>query len=148
MAEYLATGPDTGPPAPSGLLQKEDFKHIKWWEPFQWQAIKSGAEPRDLSVESPIISLYMEDENSQPIPKSTKKALRRDLYRYWNNLYSSSSDNHCPYSKLGLDRKGHFRNHFEGSYPWLHLCVSHWKVDQLWLSYFHTWKKPCMLDCA
>ena len=64
MAEYLAAGPATGPPAPSGLLQKEDFKHVKWWELFQWQAIKSSTEPRDLGVKSTIISLYMEDKNS------------------------------------------------------------------------------------
>ena len=142
VAEYLAAGPATGPLAPSGLLQKEDFKHIKWWEPFQWQVIKSSMEPRDFGVKNPIISLYMEDENGQPIPESTKKALCRDLYRYQNDLYSSGSDDLCPYGELGLDRKDHFQNHFKGSYPWLRLCASHWKVDQLWLSYFHTWKKP------
>ena len=117
-------------------------------EPFRWQAIKSGVEPRDLGVESPIISLYMEDKNGRLIPKSTKKALCRDLYGYWNDLYSFGSDNLCPYGELGLDRKDLFWNHFEGSYPWLRLCASHWKVDQLWLSYSHTWKKPCTSDCA
>ena len=46
----------------------------------------------------------MEDENGRPIPESTKQALRRDLYKYWNDLYSSGSDDLCPDGELGLDR--------------------------------------------
>ena len=30
----------------------------------------------------------------------------------------------------------------EEKYPWLRLCEAHWKVDQLWVSYFSTWKRP------
>ena len=151
VTDYLTTrvaSPPASPLASSNLLRKEDFEHVKWWEPSRWQAVKSGAESRDLEVDGPIISLYMEDEHSRLIPESIKKALRRDLYGYWNGLYSSSSDSLRPSSELDLERRDHFRNRFEVSYPWLRLCSGHWKVDQLWLSYFHTWRKTRTLDPA
>ena len=88
----------------------------------------------------------MEDEHGRPIPESIKKALRKDLYGYWNDLYSAGSDDLRTYGDLGLERKDHFRSCFERSYPWLRLCAGHWKVDQLWRSYFHTWKKPRTSD--
>jgi hypothetical protein len=122
--------------------KQEDYIHIKFWENSPWQAIKNKSQPKDLDADSPIISLYMEDEDGQPIARGIKGALRKDVYSYWNELFWADSNDLRNHGDLGIKRKEHFRRTFEEMYPWLRLCEGHWKVDQLWMSYFSTWKKP------
>ena len=113
---------------------------LKWWDQALWLAVKSNNQQMNLGINCPIISLYMEDEFGEPIPPGVKAALRKDLYAYWNDLFYAGSNDLRKYGDLGLDQKNHFRKTFEDKYPWLRLCEAHWKVDQLWISYFSTWK--------
>ena len=88
----------------------------------------------------------MEDKFSHPIPRGIKTAVCKDVYSYWNGLHFAGSDDLHNFGKLSLECKDHFCCTMESKYPWLHLCEGHWKVNQLWVNYFHTWKKPC--GCA
>lgn len=120
----------------------EDFLHLHWWKQGPWQAIKNKTQSKDPGVESPVISLYMEDELGRPITPGVKRSVRRDLYHYWNQLYDSCPQDLRIFTEIGLDRKEHFRRTLEGAFPWLRLCEGHWKVDQLWVNYFRTWRQP------
>ena len=94
-------------------------------------------------TDNPIISHYMEDEFGRSITPGIKAVLCRDLYCYWNDLsYSDPNDLHN-HKELGLKHKEYFCQTFEEKYPWLCPCKAHWKVDQLWVSYFSIWKLPC-----
>jgi hypothetical protein len=126
----------------SSELKEEDFIHIKFWRQCTWQAIKNKTLTLDSDLTSPIISLYMEDELGRPIPSGIKYALRKDLYSYWNDLYWAGSSELHNHGALGMERRQHFSQTFEGKFPWLRLCEGHWKVDQLWVGYFSTWKRP------
>ena len=134
--------PPAGLSAISSEPLKENYVGLKWWDQALWLAVKSNNQQMNLSINCPIISLYMEDKFGEPIPPGVKSALRKDLYTYWNNLFYASSNNLRKYGDLGFDRKNHFHKTFEDKYPWLRLCKAHWKVDQLWISYFSTWKRP------
>ena len=123
--------------------KKEDYPLVQWWYHAKWLALKNGslAKP-DPDGNIPTISLYMEDENGRAIPSGRKIELRKDLYCYWNDLYWAGSTDLRNFGELGLERKEDFRKTFEDRYKWLRLCEGHWKVDQLWVSYFSSWKRP------
>jgi hypothetical protein len=144
MAERLLSYP-TGLPTAAGLLvppslDKSKFGRVRYWEQGQWQAIRNRMKDGNIGLDSPIISLYMEDEAGGPISPGSKTALRGDLISYWNDI-SRSGEELTNFTELGLERKDHFRNTFEAKYPWLRLCEAHWKVDHLWINYFGSWKK-------
>ena len=127
--------------------QREHFKHITHWDPTDWRIISrmnSANSPKtsDSDKIDPKISLYMEDQYGNPIPPEIKTALRHEVHAYWNDLYWDGSSDLRNYGNVGLRRKDDFRKTFEDRYPWLRLCSGHWKVDQLWMSYFHSWKQP------
>jgi hypothetical protein len=144
LAGRITTGPiddsTTGPREIPLNPQREHFKDSTWWDPDQWQAIRAGSGVND--TDSSVMTMYMEDEHGKPIPSSTKTALRGDVYAYWTDLARTHPQDIRNYSELGLHRKEHFRETFEGRYPWLRLCSGHWKVDHLWMSYFKAWKRP------
>ena len=140
MADHIKTHfTGRGPPNLSPYLRREDYS-LNWWDKSAWLAIKNKTKLKDLTIDSPIISLYMEDETGEPIPKETKDTLRGDLYAYWNDV-ARSGETLYNISDLGYARLQDFRRTFEGRYPWLRLCDGNWKTDYLWVNYFHTWKK-------
>jgi hypothetical protein len=148
LADHIKTRPANPPDntaRESGEIplnpKREDYLHLKWWDPDQWQAIKNKLMERDEDDNSPVISLYMEDQFGAPIPRDIKFALRRDIYAYWNQLRATSPGELLHFGEIGLSRKEDFRKTIEATYPWLRLCSGHWKVDQLWVSYFRTWGK-------
>lgn len=128
-----SVGENSAPPS----LNKSNSKY---WEQAQWQAIRNKVKAKELCLDSPIISLYMEDESGQPISAGVKNTLRGDLISYWNEIRASGEEL-TNFTDLGLERKDHFRKTFEDKYPWLRLCEAHWKVDHLWINYFGSWKK-------
>ena len=97
---------------------------------------------------SPVLSLFMEDGFGQPILDEVKEEVRRDLFGYWNNMHNDGKILKN-YMDLGFKRREDFHKTMEGKFPWLHLCKGHWKVKQLWINYFSSWKKthlPPSLD--
>ena len=123
-------------------LDYKDYQHLKYWFEHAWQALRhqSGLALKELSPDSPIISVFMEDEFGEPIPEALKSKLRGDLTAYWNDVHDTG-EVLKRWSDLGLRRKDHFRKTFEAKYPWLRLCEANWKVDHLWINYFRTWRK-------
>ena len=130
-------------------MKKEDYPLMQWWYPAKWLALKNRSITKpNPDGNIPIISLYMEDENGRAIPSGRKIELWKDVYCYWNNLYLAGSTDLWNFGKLGLKRKEDFCKTLKDRYKWLCLCEGHWKVDQLWVSYFSSWKRPCTSpDC-
>jgi hypothetical protein len=140
-----AIGPANNPADPSGIPlepQQEDFPNVNWWERGHFLKVRKPINAKDTDIDSPMISMFMEDRSGNSIPVDTKTALRSDLYAYWNDVYETHPNDLRGYTGVGLQRRDHYRQTFEARYPWLRLCNGHWKVDQLWLSYFYTWKRP------
>lgn len=117
-----------------------DKSQYQYWEQAQWQAACDKAKAGEITLDSPLITLYMEEENGGAVGESTKAALRSDLFSYWNGVFRSG-EVLTNFTLLDLDRKRHFRKTFEDEYCWLRLCEAHWKVDQLWINYFASWHK-------
>jgi hypothetical protein len=147
MVDHVMTsipGPGNGGLPADGVPEiplepnEEDWRHLKWWHQVAWLSAKDN-DP--LDVDSPMISLFLEDALGNPISPGIKTALRNDLFAYWTDVYSSG-EVPTKYTDTGLARKEDFRKTFEAKYPWLRLCEAHWKVNQLWVNYFRSWKGP------
>src|ERR1700679_3093576 len=77
-------------------LQDIDRNNLGWWSQRQYTDAKTNNKVRakdhkDLNnvgtKATSTITLYMEDENGEPISEGTKNTLRKDLYAYWNGLH-------------------------------------------------------------
>jgi len=115
----------------------EAYPDVQFWKKDTWQSIRNGQQTNGTDLS--ILSLFMEDEFGQPIPKGIQDKLRADLYDFWTDkrndgkLQTKTDDN-------GLRLKEECRMLVEGRYPWLRLCEGHWKAGQLW-QYFGAWKR-------
>ena len=118
----------------------EEYQHLKYWFEAAWQALRSKHGSKDLPVDAPIISVFMEDEFGEPISEAVKARLRGDLMAYWTDIHNAG-EKLRNWTDVGLERKDHFRQTFETKYPWLRLCEASWKVDHLWINHFRTWRK-------
>ena len=114
------------------------FELTKYWNHDPWKAAWGGGKIKNY--DSPILSLFMEDEFGQPVSDEVKEEVRGDLFGYWNDLYDTGKKL-TNYKDLGLKRREDFRKTMESKFPWLCLCEGHWKVKQLWINYFSSWKK-------
>jgi hypothetical protein len=88
-------------------------------------------------IDSPILSLFFEDESGNPVSDEVKDQVRGDLTAYWLDMVKDG-ETPCHYKGLGFKRREHYRKTMEEKYPWLWLCEGHWKVKQIWVNY---WKK-------
>ena len=122
------------PPNP----KHEAFELTKYWNHDPWKAARGGGKIKNC--DSPILSLFMEDEFGQPVSDEVKEEVRGDLFGYWNDIYDVG-EKLTNYKELGLKRREDFRKTMEGKFPWLRLCEGHWKAKQLWINYFSPWKK-------
>jgi hypothetical protein len=97
--------------------------------------MRNGTKVKD--VDSPILSLFFEDESGSPVSDEVKDQVRGDLTAYWLDMVKEG-ETPCHYKGLGFKRREHYRKTMEEKYPWLRLCEGHWKVKQIWINY---WKK-------
>jgi hypothetical protein len=151
MIQHLTTTVTGAIPgiAPAGIPlnpRQADYELSNYWRQAPWQAIRSKSKTKDPN--SSILSLFMEDEFGKPVSDEVKEEVRGDLYGYWADVLNDVNNTGevlTRYKDLGFKRKEDFRKTMEGKYPWLRLCEGHWKVRQLWINHFSSWKKIHML---
>lgn len=134
------TGQIPGVEAPGIPLNPKqvDHKLLRYWNNEPWQAIRNRSKIKDS--DSPILSLFFEDEFGQLVSNDTKNEIRGDLYSYWADMLSEG-EMPGPYKHMGFKRKEDYRKTMEGKFPWLRLCEGHWKVKQIWTNHLNTWKR-------
>ena len=115
--------------------KKEDFPGVNSWNQGPWLEIRAGTKTKE--VDSPVISLFYEDEFRNPISDEVKEQVRGDIAAYWINMIREG-ETLTHYHSLGFKRREHYRVTMEEKYPWLRLCEGHWKVKQIWINH---WKK-------
>ena len=143
IAEHILSHPATSPAGtnPSAFPPLENIKDkIHFFKQSTWQELRNRVGAKELGLNSPMISAYMEDESGEPISPGIKNNLCGDLFSYWSEIHRSG-ETLTNFTELGMTRKGHFRKTFEAMYPWLRFCEGHWKVDHLWINYFRSWNK-------
>ena len=123
----------------SEVPKYEDYKHLPYWFESAWQAIRNKA-TKEISPDSSIPSLFMEDEHGEQHSEALKSKVRGDAIGYWNDMHAAG-ETPVTWTKVGLQRKDDFRKTFKAKYPWLRLCEAGWKVDHLWINYFKSWKR-------
>ena len=134
--------------APAGIPlnpRQANYELSKYWRQAPWQAIRNKSKSKDPNL--PILSLFMEDEFGNPVSDEVKEEVRGDLYGYWTDVLNdidNTGEVLTRYKDLGFKRKEDFRKTMEGKYPWLRLCEGHWKVRQLWINHFSSWKRVHM----
>ncbi|KAG7094796.1 hypothetical protein E1B28_005610 [Marasmius oreades] len=83
---------------------------------------------------------HLEKEDSTVISKAEYKELLRDLKGFWHD----NIDREDPpenFSGLGASMQDKYRDFLETRHWYLALCDNHWKVDGLWMTHYHSWKK-------
>ena len=145
MVQHIATN-FTGaiPGVESGGIplnpKPENFTRVQFWKQSDWQVIRNRIKLKPKDFDAPILSLFVEDEFGRPLPTEVKEEVRGDLQGYWTDLNNKGTEPKN-YKELGFTIKEDFRKTMEGKYPWLRLGYGHWKVKQLWINYFPSWKK-------
>ena len=127
--------------------KQENYKGVRHWKQAPWLAAQRKSSSKDS--DSPIYSLFWEDEFGNVVSDEVKEAVRDDLYGYWTDVHKEckkltpreSLGELTRYKDLGYKRKEDFRKIMEGKYPWLRLCAGHWKVKRLWMNHFRSWQK-------
>lgn len=133
-------------PAPStilvrvGELKFEDYKKTKYWFKAVWIDINNKRTDKHLGSESPVISLFIEDQEGNGVSEAIKERIRGDLSGHWWGMYLAGR-NPDNWTKMSLEEKEIFRAKFEKLYPILRLCEAGWKVDYLWINYFTSWRR-------
>jgi hypothetical protein len=107
--------------------------------------LRSGADPGSSGGGASTLCIYLEDEFGQPVLSEIKDELLADVRGFWaDQLRKGKEDELVPLTKLGFAMREEFRLTFEEKFPWLRLCAGHWKVFQLWINHFGSWRKHNM----
>jgi len=140
-------------------LDRLKYEKTKHWTPVTYFKLKSGevkveedegdidldnlnpgtsANGSGSSVKTSITSCYMEDENGEQQPKTTKDAARATARGFWIKLLK---DGMAPTTFGGLDvnLKHEYINLMESNYPWLRLCENHWKAERIGHNHYSPW---------
>jgi len=115
-----------------------NYKRVRYWNFDPWQAIRNRSKVKDS--DSPILSLFFEDEFGELVSDEVKDEIRGDLYAYWTDMLNAKVIPGA-YKSMGFERKEDYRKTMEGKFPWLRLCEGHWKVKQIWTNHISTWRK-------
>ena len=74
MADHVIDNSTRLPPTTvqPDQLDYKDYQHLKYWFEQAWQVLchQSDLALKELSPDSPIISIFMEDEYGEPIPEA------------------------------------------------------------------------------
>ena len=170
LADVMASSPTTTGSAPSNpnsrvvllpQLDRKKFKNITHWTPELYNSIRRNKAKKEDEGESgedePMpgtsstssgsskekvskLSIYMEDENGNPIPETQRNAARHKAKLFWNELLKKGK---APLSggKVDLHIRDKFVLLMEESFPWLCYCENHWKADRVWINHYPNWYK-------
>ena len=144
-------------------LDPKDYPNVKHWTPKDYNAkrkkVKSeeeGGESLDANAPAPgtskksrkrpsgevsVLSCFMEDENGEQIPESTKSAARGKAKEFWIKLVRRGI---APsrHSEADIDIRDEYLAIMETSFPWLRYCDNHWKAHQIWRNNYSDWYNP------
>ena len=170
LADVMVSSSTTTGPAPLNSssrvvllpqLDRKNFKHITHWTPELYNSIRKNKAKKEDEGESgdnestpgtsstssgsskdkvSKLSIYMEDENGNPIPETQRNAARHKAKLFWNELLKKGK---APPSggKVDLHIRDKFVFLMEESFPWLRYCENHWKADRVWINHYPNWYK-------
>ena len=120
---------------------EEDYKLLKHWRSGPWLALRSGRSKHT----TPTLSLYMEDNYGQLVPSEVQDEVLADARGFWvDQLREGRGTELVSSQKLGFQIREEFRKALETKHPWLRLCAGHWKVRQVWINHFSSWRNTSM----
>ena len=127
--------------------KRADYKDVVYWARKPWMSIRNRTTVK--TMDAPVLKLFLEDEFGNPMPEDIKDEVLKDTRGFWKDeLTAGRGEMLTCYSDLGFKMRNDFRVLLEGKYPWLRLCDGHWKVYQLWINYFSSWKDTNMPSSA
>ena len=170
LADIMASSPTTTGPALSNTnsrvvllpqLDRRNFKNTTHWTPELYNSIRKNKTKKEEEGESgddeptpgtsstssgsskeklSKLSIYMEDENGDPIPETQRNSARHKAKLFWNELLKKGK---APPSggKVDLHIRDEFVLLMEESFPWLRYCENHWKADRVWINHYPNWYK-------
>jgi hypothetical protein len=125
-------------PALAEDLHQKNFDTC-FWNAASWRGLRSNG-AKDLDLNAPILSLFMEDQAGNPISEEVRADVYDTIQSYWIDVRDDGEQVRL-WKETGLRRKEDFLAKMERKFPWLKLCEGHWKTKQLWINYFGKWKK-------
>jgi len=118
---------------------RKDFLKVKHWDQGLYNKLrKTKKGEKDVDDESATTSCYMEDENGDSIPESTRSAARAKARGFWTELFKTNKD-YLLYSKLDNETRDKYIALMENAYPWLRYCENNWKAGMIWQNHYKDW---------
>ena len=126
------------------LLKQGDYLQLRFWDKSSFVHALSGKNATTFGSSSNVAKIettdYLEDENGIPLTEQRRSAMYSHARRFWNTYLQKSGRFPPTYSALDLDTLGHFRSEMERHFFELRLCDNHWKVDEIWICNYHSWR--------
>ncbi|KAF9785315.1 hypothetical protein BJ322DRAFT_1020861 [Thelephora terrestris] len=126
-------------------LDRADYLAVTMWENQEYLGHRKGGrrggedEPEKRPKGS-ILSSYMEDENGNEVPDSTKSAVRKKARALFQLLLHT---NIAPatWGAAPLNAQTELIFRLEKEFPFLRLCANHWKADMVATNSYSQWYK-------
>lgn len=119
---------------------RANFPWIEHWDPGEWSTLrhqKKGSSPPPKGLE-PVSVQFWEGPDGKVIPSKQRLRVTRDARAIWQDMHEKGKHLDT-LTKIGMDVLEDFRARMESLHPWLRLCSSHWKADQIWTNHFSGW---------
>ncbi|KAF9019795.1 hypothetical protein BDZ89DRAFT_1043722 [Hymenopellis radicata] len=126
---------DLSQPTPPPLFSRQKSSKTKW---YMKEAFMTAIKARRTSRHPVNLSAYLEDENGEPIAKSTKADLFATAHVIWNEFHEK---NKAPkkLSKATFYQTNYFRSVIGNKFPFLLYAENYWKIDRIWSTQYSSW---------
>jgi hypothetical protein len=138
---------------PLPQLDRNEHLNISLWFPGDYN-VKRKAGKKGVShdleevggekAKSSILSCYMEDENGEEIPKTTRDAVR-DTAKAFFELLLENDRAPSTWGNAPIDVKNEYLHIMETSFPFLRLCQDHWKAIKVATNSYSQWQSHAIV---
>ncbi|KAF9780409.1 hypothetical protein BJ322DRAFT_1023692 [Thelephora terrestris] len=124
-------------------LDRALYPSVRLWDQDQYQGNckggrRGGEDDHEEKPRGSILSSYMEDENGEDVPESTRKAVCK-MARGLFQLLLTHKKAPTTWGSVPLDTQTELIFRLETQYPFLRLCANHWKADMVATNSYSQW---------
>ena len=137
---------------PLPQLAREDFPNVKYWDTDGYASRRKHGkgdshEEVQAKGKASVLSSFMEDENGDPIPESTKSAARKEAKGFFQLLLNMGRAP-VKWGSASIDINNKLIYRLESGFPFIRLCDNHWKAAQIATNSYSQWYPTAVKNMA
>jgi len=99
----------------------------------------SGSDTKPNSKKEAVLSCFLEDKDGNPISETEKKDMFAIMGAFWQYLWDQKRAPKT-FRRLNIETKLEWQMLMESNFECLRYCANHWKLDQLWINNYTSWR--------